>query len=728
MRSASSRSLHATCPASDCKYKRGRPIATPARTSAPRFSKSVYTLSTSEATGAMRSSHHTTAAHALGSSVTEMQSTNIVIKSNQHGDHIGLQDHGLSEQESVGKAVTPDMDDPTDQSTDPESVLDEEYEENSDEENAAVEDKDPPEEHVPLAFQIPKDTLLAAMLAPLNTRASFWSHNLYRGPNNEQLSIHYCQTPEVADRVAQYFLSEKVVGFDVEWNPRAPPSSIKGNASLIQLACENRIALFHISLFPGFSRQALMPANLKAVLESPDVLKAGVAVKGDFSRLVRYLGIQPQGVFEISRLRNLVEWYAIDPAKVSHRLVKLSAQVLQHLQLPLYKGEQLLDDDAQDTANVRVSDWSQRLNIQQINYAAADAYAGFRLYDVLESKRKQLRPTPPRPQVCDYDAKLPPRPRIPKKPEPEKSSADAVDADTSAIPAVQEQESDQLSEEDGFETAQEELEDGRQLEAPIPKLPSSGSVGINNVEEAPYKAVARTDLSVLKGLDPGYPVLPEMSDDEQSGSLQPDNLKMPPGVVLERRTDSDDSVMPPSSDEDGFEDPELETALQDLDIDSDGTLKVKTDTPVPPTDDTQEGTPQPAPPQIPAEPKHGVTPATNAIDTPQYVFATIWAQNYLTSSIPQPGSAAPSRIRATVPHLRAYHLWRHQGFSLHDVARQLRNPPLPLDTVGSYVLQVITLEGMQYDEKVVREVVSGMSEGLRRGRWKKLAEKVGALG
>jgi hypothetical protein len=48
-----------------------------------------------------------------------------------------------------------------------------------------------------------------------------------------------------------------------------------------------------------------------------------------------------------------------------------------------------------------------------------------------------------------------------------------------------------------------------------------------------------------------------------------------------------------------------------------------------------------------------------------------------------------------------------------------------LGTVGSYVLQAITLERMQYDEKVVREIVSGLPEGLRRGRWRKLAEKVG---
>jgi hypothetical protein len=683
----------------------------------------------------MHSRHHSTAAHALDPFIDETQPTVIVNKLSQQRDRTDAQDHTLSETDTRGNAVTSDTDDPMDQHTDSEPVLDEEYKEDSEEESAAQQDEDPPEEHIPLTVQIPKDILRTAMLAPPNTRASFWSQNLYRGPNNEKLSIHYCQTPEVADRVAQYFLSEKVVGFDVEWKPHAHPGSIKGNASLIQLACENRIALFHISLFPGFSRSALMPANLKAVLESPDVLKAGVAVKSDFSRLVRYLGIRPQGVFELSRLRNLVEWYATDPSKVSNKLVGLAAQVLQHLQLPLYKGDQLLDDDAEETANVRVSDWSQRLNLQQINYAAADAYAGFRLYDVLESKRKKLRPTPPRPQVCDYDSKpVPKSKQTRKKPETDRLSTDTVDADTSsAILANQEHEPDQLSEEDGYETAQEELADVRQLEELVPGSPSGGSVGTDNVGEAPCKAVGRIDISMLKGPDPGYPILPQISDDEQTGSLQPNNHENFPGVLLERRTGGDDSVLQTSneslsSDEDEFDDLELEKALQDLDIDIDGTLKTKTGTAVLVANNPeQESLPQCAPPQTPAEAKHETTSTAVATDTPQYVFATIWAQNYLASSIPQPGSTAPPRLRATIPHLRAYHLWHHQGLSLQDVARQLRDPPLPLGTVGSYVLQAITLEGMQYDEKVVREIVLGLPEGLRRGRWRSLAKKVGVL-
>jgi hypothetical protein len=641
----------------------------------------------------MHSSHHATAAHMLDPSVAETQTMNIVDESSQHRDTTGLRDHDLPTKATSGNVVRSDTDNSTDYPADSESVLDEEHQEDSEEESAAEQDDDSPEEHIPLSFQIPEDVLRAAMAAPPDTRASFWSQNLYRGPNNEKLSIHYCQTPEVADRVAQYFLSEKVVGFDIEWKPFASPSSIKGNASLVQLACENRIALFHISLFPGYSRQALMPANLKAVLESPNVLKVGVAIKGDFNRLTNYLGVQPQGVFELSRLRNLVEWYATDPSKVSNRLVGLAAQVLQHLQLPLYKGGQLLDDDAKDVANVRMSDWAERLDLQQIHYAAADAYAGFRLYDVLEFKRKQLRPTPPRPELCDYDAKPSSKPKqTRKKTETKKQPKGTVDAGTaSATLANVEQESDQLSE-DGYETAQEDLMDSHQLEDPVPESPSASLAGTDHIREAPF------DVSAFQGPDPGYPTLPQIPDDEET-TPPLNQSEQSLSILLEVSPDSDGSISQtfdesPSSEGDEFEDAELEKALQELEIAKDGTLQSKTNTVV-------------------------------SSHTHEYDSATAWAQDYLTSSIPQPGSSAPPRIRATVPHLRAYHLWYHQGLSLEHVARHLHDPPLPLGTVGSYVLQAITLEGMQYDEEVVREVVLGLPEALRRGRWRKLAEKVG---
>ncbi|CAO2648907.1 Nn.00g098560.m01.CDS01 [Neocucurbitaria sp. VM-36] len=650
------------------------------------------------------------------------------------------------------------------------------------------------EEHVPLAFQIPEDTLRAAMMASSNTRGSYWSTKLYRGPQGEALPTHYCTSIDVAERVAQYFLKEKVVGFDIEWRPRGNPFSIKQNASLVQLACGDRIALFHIALFSGSNAEQLMPPSLKAVLESPEIFKVGVAVKGDFTRLEKYLGVHAQGVFELSRLHNLVEWYQTDPSKVSNRLVSLAVQVLQHLQLPLYKGEQL-DDDPDITSSVRESDWSQPLDLQQIHYAAADAYAGFRLYHVLEWKRKQLRPIAPAIQLCDYDAKSASRPKEARK------KTKTVDKPRTNIQPVTEQTAgtgkqgqEEVEEEEDYETAPEELMDSHELEAPVLNPMSTASTeavdkandDAPNLERDPnvqfefdhktaqtHKRVGRIDLSHLRGPDPVYAALPQDSIENGSrpSSVSFDHCSStltdgPP----DKQVDGTQSPVPDIDIEgDEFADSELEEALRVMVLDCDGKLtNDRIDAALESKPEKEEGmtadallvdivqedhkavneitasgqesdqvkTIKPLDVSLVASQAEDINTPTckplavgseEASRTHEYHLATTWSQEYLQSTIPSRTSTAPSRIRATVPHLRAYHLWRHQKLSLAEIGKHLREPPLSHSTVSSYVLQAISLEGLEYETEELKDLMMAMQSGLRRGRWKGLAEKVGAL-
>lgn len=691
-------------------------------------------------------------------------------------------------------------------------------------------DEESSETHTPLEFQIPEDVLRAAMTAPENTKASFWSSNLYRGPEDAQILVHYCKTKEVAERVAKHFVNEKVVGFDIEWKPYAHPDSIKKNVSLIQLACEDRIALFHIALFQGITAAQLMPPTLKAILESPDVYKVGVAVKGDFSRMVKFLNVEPQGVFELSRLNNLVQHFATDPSKVTNKLVGLATQVQQHLQLPLYKGGHLIDDP-EDLSNVRSSDWSLPLNRQQIHYAAADAYAGFRLFDVLEEKRKQLKPTPPRPFVCDYDSKPKPRSNVSK---PRKKRTPVVKDEETAYAVVEEsfaaaertEEPDEEVEEkpqqsqdtEGYETAQEDLLDSHQLEGEEPGSseesyestdesdddvssdpgPSLKNKEIASATAASQRRAGRINLSQLRGSDPGYPTLPKLRSGEEPDVSSDEDLIDMSDRQDERKLDYKDNVAEISEEDeetDEFDDSELEEALQDLNIDSDGKMQETADKgaaielgksneqTVPMSEDAAEPekmqpseaedvkaetapaadepaidreeqrlidllndrhvvqylhTPPPTAglPPAPVSPPQAPpfeSPATQSSEqdtqdshTPEYKLATTWARTYLSTTIPSPTSLTPSHIRATVPHLRAYHMWHHQALSLGTIARQLRDPPLAESTVGSYVLQAITLERMDYDASAVKEVLMGMPSALRRGKWRGLAEKVDA--
>ncbi|MCJ1421755.1 hypothetical protein MMC32_008122 [Xylographa parallela] len=250
-----------------------------------------------------------------------------------------------------------------------------------------------PSFHEPLSYQIPEAKLKEAMLASRSTAPAYWQYSLYQNLAGEMVKVHYCTSKTTTEVIAKLFLDKKVIGFDVEWKPNAQHSDgIRRNVSLIQLASEERIALFHIARFsPGDTLSDLLPPTLKAIMEDPKISKVGVSVKSDCTRLRKCMGIEARGLFELSHLYKLIKYSAYDVKKIDKKLVALAKQVEDHLQLPLCKGE------------VRWSDWSQPLNYQQMQYAASDSYAGLQLYDVMEGKRKALKPTPPRPEHAELD-------------------------------------------------------------------------------------------------------------------------------------------------------------------------------------------------------------------------------------------------------------------------------------------------------------------------------------
>ena len=71
--------------------------------------------------------------------------------------------------------------------------------------------------HIPLSYQIPEDVMRRAMLTSSVSSAAHWHHGLYQGPNGEKVKVHYCRSKETSERVAQYFLNQEVIGFDIEW-------------------------------------------------------------------------------------------------------------------------------------------------------------------------------------------------------------------------------------------------------------------------------------------------------------------------------------------------------------------------------------------------------------------------------------------------------------------------------------------------------------------------------
>jgi hypothetical protein len=636
-----------------------------------------------------------------------------------------------------------------------------------------------PEIHVSLPFQIPEDTLREAMQASPNSQASFYNHRLYRGPEGQMLSVHYCRNIEVAEKAAKLFVDEKVLGFDIEWKPWASPHSIKDNASLIQLASEDRIALFHISLFSGDTPNELLPPTLKTILESPDITKVGVAIKGDFTRLKNHLGVEARGVFEISRLHNIVEHHN-SPDRITKRLVSLARQTQQHLQLPLFKGD------------VRESDWSKQLDPAQLQYAATDAYAGLRIFDVLEAKRKKLRPTPPLPGLCDGDermhkrAKAPPKSAASKEPEEVPKAGEGIE---------QEEDTEE------YETAPEELMDKHELEGAsdfdsTSESPTSNhgddTVDLNQQDNATFtyppktRRVGRTGFSKFKGVDPGYPKLPRLSSEsedssdafdpipqtrpqkhvvtdatlqEASGHLDIDHetgelddkkleeLMLATGIDDVCKAEEGQSVVMDNQKNKAEQHTTQSTTSTTLEQDEDeerviaslsGTVPTSNDKKKkkrkPRTVDSRSSETSMSAGDITLAPPHfkplvpDMTPKS-----PEYLLAETWAQAYLRNTIPSPSistsfTSAPSRIRATVPHIRAYHLWHHQKLPLEEVAGHLRDPPLAISTLLSYIAQAVDLERLEYRNEDMRVVLAGLPLGLRMGRYRRLVDRINRHG
>jgi ribonuclease D len=220
-----------------------------------------------------------------------------------------------------------------------------------------------------------------------SAKKCWWSHKLYKGPENKPVQILYSKTKADSETIAKQFLDEPIVGFDMEWPWNDyKKEGLQNKIGLIQVCNEDKIGLFHIGLHPGKTVDDIIAPSLRKIIESPEIGKLGVGVLwADFARLQRFFHLKPKGAVELSHLYRLVKFGQDKPQYVSTKLVSLARIVEDQLGHPLYKGD------------VRTSNWSKPLSKDQIDYAAGDAYAGYMLYHCMNYKRLQMKPTPPMP-------------------------------------------------------------------------------------------------------------------------------------------------------------------------------------------------------------------------------------------------------------------------------------------------------------------------------------------
>ena len=162
--------------------------------------------------------------------------------------------------------------------------------------------------------------------------------------------IQILESAEEMEAAASILANESHLGFDTETRP----SFKKGDyypPALIQLATEHCVYLFRISETETFD--PLLP-----ILESPDILKTGVAIKDDVKELRAMEDFTPNGFVEIADIT----------VKLGYENRGLRALAGLLMQGRISKAAQ-------------VTNWARpKLDNKQVRYAATDAWISREIY------------------------------------------------------------------------------------------------------------------------------------------------------------------------------------------------------------------------------------------------------------------------------------------------------------------------------------------------------------
>lgn len=144
-----------------------------------------------------------------------------------------------------------------------------------------------------------------------------------------------------------------VLGFDTE----SRPTFVRGEASsgphLVQLATDSHCFLYQVDHFADLT-------DLRAVLESPGLVKAGFGLGDDLRRLASKCGIHCGGVLDLAQLLRPNRREAMGAKKAVASLL----------------GRRL-----EKSRRVATTNWASRnLSERQMRYAANDAHAALCVY------------------------------------------------------------------------------------------------------------------------------------------------------------------------------------------------------------------------------------------------------------------------------------------------------------------------------------------------------------
>ena len=93
----------------------------------------------------------------------------------------------------------------------------------------------------PLSYRL---TLPAQEPARPGRSPQWWHYHLYQNSENQKPTVLYSATRDRSEEIAQLFLNEPVLGFDMEWPWQSNSTRLQEKIGLIQIANETNIGLF----------------------------------------------------------------------------------------------------------------------------------------------------------------------------------------------------------------------------------------------------------------------------------------------------------------------------------------------------------------------------------------------------------------------------------------------------------------------------------------------------
>eukprot|EP01083_Nonionella_stella_P126559 383102_1 len=194
----------------------------------------------------------------------------------------------------------------------------------------------------------------------------FWSRpkpDPIRRETHEGLEVQIISDVASLNNVINELLQQSkhtLLGLDCEWTPSMPQFHQKQyKIGLFQLATDTTILLIRLN-----KMNYVIPESLQSLLTNDKILKCGVGIHQDVTKIFRDYGIKTMGVIELNDIYKLSSYF--DPSDMRTKSLKTMYQITCGQSMK-YKHK-----------TVTLSHWNSydALTMPQVHYAADDALVG----------------------------------------------------------------------------------------------------------------------------------------------------------------------------------------------------------------------------------------------------------------------------------------------------------------------------------------------------------------